>query len=123
MALSLHQRKKFLFDQQLRQRRRPVLRENPEKAASPTGRWIGQSDIRVECRRGGEGGDIPERFRFDRRTLEISEVKESWLAPDHRYFKVETKEGGEYILRHDKRYDLWEVKAFAEPEDEASSTD
>ena len=41
--------------------------------------------------------------------LEIAEVVDSWLAPDHRYFKVRDKQGDLYILRNDVTADRWEL--------------
>ncbi len=121
MALSLHQRKKFLFEK-LRQDRGPSIQENL-RGSAPSGRWIGRGDIRVECRQDGTEGDTPARFHLGREPLDIVEVKESWLSPEHCYFKVGTEDGAEYILRHDRRYDLWEVTTFAAIDVDVPSTD
>jgi hypothetical protein len=46
------------------------------------------------------------------RQVEIAEVVDSWLAPDHRYFKVEDTQGDLYILRLDVAADRWELTLF-----------
>jgi hypothetical protein len=45
-------------------------------------------EIRVECYAGHCGEETPRRFSFDGQTIEVTEVLDAWLAPDHRYFKV-----------------------------------
>jgi hypothetical protein len=42
----------------------------------------------------------------------VSAVLDRWLAPDHRYFKVEGDDGGTYILRHDVASGRWEMTMF-----------
>jgi hypothetical protein len=46
------------------------------------------------------------------RCVEVDEVLDRWLAPDHRYFKVRTGEGI-YILRNDTASGAWELTSFA----------
>jgi hypothetical protein len=46
------------------------------------------------------------------RKIEITDVLDRWLAPDHRYFKVKDADGDLYILRHDVATALWEVAWF-----------
>jgi hypothetical protein len=59
--------------------------------------------ILVECYAGYRGKETPRRFRLGNRVIEVAEVVDRWLAPDHRYFKVQTAEGEMYILRNDNR--------------------
>jgi len=35
------------------------------------------------------------------RGIEVAEIADAWLAPDHRYFKLRGNNGACYILRHD----------------------
>ena len=42
---------------------------------------------------------------------ELVSVIDRWLAPDHRYFKVEGDDGQRYILRHDVETRHWEVSS------------
>jgi hypothetical protein len=66
----------------------------------------------VECYAGHRGEETPRRFRLGDRKIEITEVLDQWLAPDHRYFKVKDADGDLYILRHDVMTARWEVAWF-----------
>ena len=68
--------------------------------------------VDVECHAGYRGEETPRRFRLGERQVEISEVVDSWLAPNHRYFKVHADDDKLYILRHDERAGEWEMTAF-----------
>ena len=72
-------------------------------------RW---HELSVECYAGYRGEEAPVRFRLADRLIEIDEVLDRWLAPDHRYFKVRTAEGT-YILRHDTTSGEWELVSFS----------
>ena len=65
--------------------------------------------VDVECHAGYRGEEMPRRFRLGERQVEIAEVVDSWLAPDHRYFKVNDSQGDLYILRNDVAAQRWEV--------------
>ncbi len=69
-------------------------------------------DIRVDCYCGYRGEQTPRRFRLGARCIEVLQTIDSWLAPDHRYFKVLGDDGGRYILRHDPRANRWELTFF-----------
>ena len=68
--------------------------------------------IRVECYSGYRGEETPRRFWLDERPVEITEVVDRWLDPDHRYFKVVGDDGAIYILRHDSGSCTWELAFF-----------
>jgi hypothetical protein len=68
--------------------------------------------VAVECYAGHRGEETPRRFRLGERAVEIAEVIDRWLAPDHRYFKVHDAEGHLYILRHDVVSHRWELTMF-----------
>ena len=68
--------------------------------------------VDVECHAGYRGEETPRRFRLGERQVEIAEVVDSWLAPDHRYFKVKDSQGDLYTLRHDVASDRWELTLF-----------
>jgi hypothetical protein len=68
--------------------------------------------VDVECYAGHRGEETPRRFRLGDRAIEIAEVLDRWLAPDHRYFKVKDTDGDLYILRHDVVTAVWEVAWF-----------
>ncbi|MBI5442162.1 MAG: hypothetical protein HY900_13235 [Deltaproteobacteria bacterium] len=68
--------------------------------------------VRVECYAGFRGEETPRRLLFGTRSLEVSDVVDRWLAPDHRYFKVIGEDGCIYIIRHDVEADEWELTSF-----------
>jgi hypothetical protein len=65
--------------------------------------------VRVECYAGYRGEETPRRFRLGGSWLEVEEVVDRWLAPDHRYFKVRAADGDSYVLRHDTESQRWEL--------------
>jgi hypothetical protein len=69
-------------------------------------------DIRVECYAGYRGEEIPRRFRLGARQVEVQEVLDRWLSPEHRYFKVRGDDCAVYILRHDTETDRWALSLF-----------
>jgi hypothetical protein len=68
--------------------------------------------VTVECYSGHRGEETPRRFSLGGRMIEVAEVLDSWLAPDHRYFKVKGDTGAVYILRHDVPGDCWELTLY-----------
>ena len=68
---------------------------------------------RVECYSGYRGEETPRRFALGRRTVEVAEVVDRWLAPEHRYFKVRGDDGSLYILRQDGESLAWELVFFS----------
>jgi len=74
--------------------------------------------VTVECY-AGRGEQTPRRFTLAGRTIGVADVVESWLAPDHRYFKVRGADGGTYVLRHDEETGVWELTLFARAADAA----
>jgi len=69
--------------------------------------------IRVECHAGYRGEQTPLRFFIGERKIEVVEVLDRWLAPDHRYFKVNGNDGGLYIIRFDTPSGEWEMTMFS----------
>jgi hypothetical protein len=41
--------------------------------------------------------------------MEIAEILDRWLDPNHRYFKVRADDDGIYLLRHDTNSGDWEL--------------
>lgn len=68
--------------------------------------------VEVECYSGYRGEETPLRFHLGARCVEVDEVLDRWLAPDHRYFKVRGDDGGTYILRHDEIDARWELRVY-----------
>lgn len=69
-------------------------------------------EVRVECYAGYRGEEEPRRFWLGERAIEVAEIIDRWLAPEHRYFKVRGDDAATYILRHDTRADRWELTMF-----------
>lgn len=67
------------------------------------------SKIRVECYAGYRCDEEPRRFQYAGRMLEVAEIIDRWLDPEHRYFKVRSDDGRAYILRHDVNTGDWEM--------------
>lgn len=68
--------------------------------------------IDVECHAGYRGEEIPRRFAIGDRKVEVKEVVDRWLAPDHRYFKLISDDDDTYIIRHDQFKHQWELTMF-----------
>jgi hypothetical protein len=68
--------------------------------------------IRVECYAGYRDEEIPRRFFMGDKTVEIEEVIDRWLAPEHRYFKVRGSDNDIYILRYDEVARQWQLTLF-----------
>ena len=67
---------------------------------------------RVECHSGYRSEESPRRFWLGERCIEVQQVLDRWLSPEHRYFKVLGRDGGQYILRHDPYGDVWLLTFF-----------
>ena len=82
-------------------------------------------EIVVECYAGYRGEETPVRFYLGKRQVEVKQVLDQWIDPNHRYFKVKGSDDGIYILRHDTKSDSWEMTLFdsgARSETKLSST-
>lgn len=64
----------------------------------------------VACYAGYRGEEEPRRFRWDHRPIDVVEILDRWLDPDHRYFKVRGRDGGVYTLRHDTNTGDWVLR-------------
>ena len=77
-----------------------------------THRGMKRMQITVECYAGYRGEETPRRIRLGDQDLEVTEILDRWLAPDHRYFKLKTGDNGIWIVRHDTIQETWELTAF-----------
>ncbi len=68
--------------------------------------------ITVECYAGHRGEESPRRFFLGEKPVEVSEILDRWLAPDHRYFKLRGDDEAVYIIRHDVKTGQWELTMF-----------
>ena len=69
-------------------------------------------NIKVECYAGHKGEESPRRFFLGERAVEVFDIIDRWLDPEHRYFKVRGDDDGIYILRHDIKSGQWEMTLF-----------
>ena len=65
--------------------------------------------IRVECYAGYRGEETPRNFWLGPRKIEVREIQDRWMAPDHRYFKLVGDDDSVYIIRHDMEALDWEL--------------
>ena len=72
----------------------------------------GRLTVRVECYAGHRGEQTPRTLFLGNRRIDVEEVLDAWLAPDHRYFKLRGADGDTYLVRHDERSDSWELTMF-----------
>ena len=68
--------------------------------------------IRVECYAGYRGEETPRRFWLGAKKIEVQDVLDRWMAPDHRYFKVLGHDQAVYILRHDAVSWDWDLTFY-----------
>ena len=68
--------------------------------------------VQVECYAGYKGDERPLRLCLGERWLEIALVEDRWYSPGETYFRVLTKDGDRYVLRHTEAQDVWSLSAF-----------
>lgn len=68
--------------------------------------------IQVECYAGYRGEETPRRIHVGGSCLEVVDVLDRWLDPDHRYFKLQTLDGAIWIVRHDVRRSVWTLTFY-----------
>jgi hypothetical protein len=75
--------------------------------------------IRVMCHSGFKADEYPLCFFMDHQRLEITEIIDRWYQVDQtsdgpvsNYFKVITRDGLEYILKHELSVDEWYLKGL-----------
>jgi hypothetical protein len=69
-------------------------------------------DVRVQCHAGYRGEEEPRGFVRGETQVEVAEIVDRWLDPEHRYFKVRGADGRLYMLRHDEADHQWELYCF-----------
>ena len=68
--------------------------------------------VRVECYAGYRGEEEPRCLHLGEEAIELVEVLDRWLDPDHRYFKCRGSDDAVYILRHDTRTGSWMLTLY-----------
>ena len=72
--------------------------------------------IEVECYAGYRGEETPRRIRMATYKIEIKEIVDRWIAPDHRYFKVIGSDDATYIIRHKTATWQWDLVFYQSAE-------
>lgn len=83
-----------------------------EQVAGSGSQQASASGCRVDCYCGYRAEESPRRFFIGKRAVDVVEIIDRWLDPNHRYFKVRGEDGGIYILRYDVTLDQWEMILF-----------
>ena len=68
--------------------------------------------VTVECYAGHRGEETPRVLVLGGRRIDVVDVLDAWLAPDHRYFKLRGDDRNTYLVRHDERSGTWELTMF-----------
>ncbi|MFP3984302.1 MAG: hypothetical protein ACLFV2_11515 [Desulfurivibrionaceae bacterium] len=71
-----------------------------------------KTGLRVECYAGYKGEETPRRLYLGNREIDVVEVLDRWLDPDHRYFKLRGSDGDIYLIRHDIPTGLWQITLY-----------
>ena len=69
-------------------------------------------ELRVQSDVGYRGDQEPRAFWLGERRLDVAELADRWLSPEHRYYRVKADDGDFYILRYDEIRGVWELSAF-----------
>jgi hypothetical protein len=73
---------------------------------------LGEMRVQVECYAGHRGEETPRALVIGERRVEVAELLDRWLAPDHRYFKLKGHDGDVYIVRLDVTSGTWELTMY-----------
>ena len=65
--------------------------------------------IRVESYSGYRGEETPRNILMATYKVEVKDIIDRWLGPDHRYFKFLGDDDATYIIRHDPATWMWEL--------------
>jgi hypothetical protein len=68
--------------------------------------------IGVECYAGHRGEQTPRTLILGEGRIDVVEVVDAWLAPEHRYFKLKGSDAATYLVRHDEGSGTWELTMF-----------
>jgi len=73
---------------------------------------VPEFNIRVECHDACRTGEWPRRFFLGDRQIDIVEIIDRWLGPDHVYVKVRGDDHCVYILHQDVSANRWALKMY-----------
>jgi hypothetical protein len=64
----------------------------------------------VRCLASSRANERPISFLLDDTEIEVRSILGSWREPDYLCFRVETKDGRRYELRHHEYDDCWQLR-------------
>lgn len=67
------------------------------------------SILHVECYAGHRGEETPRTLHLAEGRVEVAELLDAWLAPNHRYFKLRGADECVYLIRHDATSGRWDL--------------
>jgi hypothetical protein len=73
--------------------------------------------IQVECYAGYRGEETPRHIQMATYKIEIRKIVDRWRSPDHRYFKILSRDDATYIIRHDTENWQWELVYYQSGEE------
>ncbi len=73
--------------------------------------------ITVKCYSGYRVDESPRSIRFDSLVVQVEEIVDRWLSPDHRYFKCLGGDGATYIIRQDMDSLHWELTYYKQADE------
>lgn len=68
--------------------------------------------VRVETYSGFKADERPVRLHLGERVLEVAEIEGRWYSPGETYFRVVTRDGDRYVLRHTEAQDVWSIVGY-----------
>ena len=68
--------------------------------------------IIVKCDSGYRADETPKSILFDTLVVEVKEILDRWISPDHRYFKLLGDDKALYILRQETATMEWELTYY-----------
>ena len=74
--------------------------------------------ITVKCYSGYRVDEKPQSIRFDSTEVQVAQIVDQWLDPDHRYFKFIGEDGATYIIRQDMNSMEWVLTYYQGAEKE-----
>lgn len=86
-----------------------------------SGRPTPFDQIQVTCYEGYKAKESPRSFVWEDRTFRITNIVDRWYegSLDERsmgmdYFKVQTDDGGTYIIRYNRLFDSWAIRVLSQ---------
>jgi hypothetical protein len=63
--------------------------------------------VQVDCYSGYKADEHPLRLKLQDGAREIVAIEDRWYSPGATYFRVLTRDGDRYLLRHEEAQDVW----------------